>query len=103
MWLQLAFPAEDLIIRAVIEIMNQSIGRLSISTNFGVLWNYSRWGLAGGGELLGVSLEVYFGPVPSYQLLFVSWLPSGVQLPLPGPSSGMFYLAMNLRSVESVR
>lgn len=38
MWLQLAFPTEDLIIRAVTEIMTQSIGGLNISTNFGVLW-----------------------------------------------------------------
>lgn len=38
MWLQLAFPTENLIIRAVTEIMTQSIGGLNISANFGVLW-----------------------------------------------------------------
>lgn len=54
----ISLSAEDLIIRAVIEIMAQSIGGLNISTNFGVLWITEGGVLAEGGELPGVSLEV---------------------------------------------
>lgn len=71
----ISLSAEDLIIRAVTEIMAQSIGGLNISTNFGVLWITEDGVLAEGGELPGVSLEVCFDPAPFCQLLFVSWLP----------------------------
>lgn len=55
--------------------------------------DYRRWGLAGGGELLGVSLEVYFGlalPVSSslfpgyhevYRFLFQALLLESSTLP----------------------